>query len=82
MTREPDPVEFADGAMTFDDWLVAVDREVVKITDGFGREDFADWGYADAFDDAVEPRQAAIDMLAADVTGREYLALAGIDGDF
>ena len=82
MTRDPDTVEFADGAMTFDDWLAAINRHVEKFTGGMSREDFADWHYADAFEDAVEPRQAAIDMLAADSVGAQYLALAGIDADF
>ena len=75
-----DTVEFLAGCLTFAAWAALVDAEVVKIT-GFDREAFADWGYADAFADGVEPRDAAIAMLSRDDVGREFLALAGIDAD-
>lgn len=71
--------EFEAGRLTFSGWLKAVEAEVVRIT-GLGREDFNDWGYAAAFEDEVEPVQAARDMLAEDVTGAQFLELAGIEG--
>ena len=72
--------EFEAGTLTFSAWLELVEAEVVRITSGFGREDFNDWGYAAAFEDEVEPVQAARDMLAEDVTGAGYLELAGVEG--
>jgi hypothetical protein len=79
--------EFAAGPLTFSAWLDLLDAEVVRITSlqggvGLGREDFADWSFAEAFEDGLEPDQAARDMLAADVTGAGFLELAGLDGDF
>lgn len=72
-------VDFEAGPLTFSAWLKLLDAEVVRIT-AIGHEDFADWGYADAFCDGVEPVQAARDMLAEDVTGAKFLDLAGIEG--
>lgn len=74
-------VEFKAGPMTFAQWMKAVDAEVVKITGGLEAADFADWGFADAFEDGVEPRQAAIDMLAEDVTGAAILKTKGLEGE-
>lgn len=76
-----EPIEFACGALTFEQWLAAIEDEVVRIT-GLGREDFTDWQYADAFEEGVEPVVAARDMLAADVLGAQFLELAGIEGGF
>ena len=73
-------VVFEDGPLTFETWFGKVSAEVVKIT-GLEAEDFADWGFADAFDDAVEPRQAAIDMLAQDSIGASFLELKGLQGE-
>lgn len=80
-------IEFAVGPLTFSAWLDLVDAEVVKITlkasgVGLGREDFADWDYAPAFEDGLEPDQAARDLLAADTMGAGFLELAGLDGGF
>jgi hypothetical protein len=67
----------------FDAWMRRVNAEVDRITGcvGFTSEDFRDWGYRDAFDDGVEPVEAAHQALAEDVTGRGFLELAGIDPD-
>lgn len=72
-------IDFQVGQLTFEQWLDAIDVEVVRIT-GLGREDFADWTYADAFEDGVEPAQAARDMLAEDSVGSQFLTIAGIEG--
>lgn len=73
-------VMFAEGPLTFADWLERVDQETVKITKSFGRDDFRDWEFADAFENGVEPRRAAIGMLSADgAIGQEFLRLAGIE---
>ena len=79
--------QFEVGPLTFQQWLDAIEAEVVRITSlqggiGLGREDFNDWTYAAAFEDEVEPVQAARDILAEDVTGAQFLELAGIDGAF
>lgn len=73
-----DTVEFEAGRLTFEAWAKLIDAEVEKLT-GFDREAFADWGYAEAFEDGVEPRDAAIAMLSRDHIGREFLALAGVE---
>jgi hypothetical protein len=76
-------VAFKDGPLTFPKWMKRVDAFVDQITGkiGFTSEDFADWGFADAFEDGVEPRQAAIDMLAEDVTGHEFLKTNNLLGE-
>lgn len=78
-------VDFAVGPLTFSAWLDHVDVEVVRITsvgDGVGlsHQDFNDWSYAAAFEDGLEPVQAARDMLAEDVIGAQFLDLAGVEG--
>lgn len=76
-------VAFEAGPMTFPKWMAAVDLFVDAITNkvGFTSEDFADWDFASAFEDGVEPRQAAIDMLAEDVTGAEFLEIANLTSE-
>lgn len=74
---------FSAGPMTFRAWMNQVDAFVDAITDTFGftSEDFADWDFASAFEDGVEPRQAAIDMLAEDVTGAVFLEMNNLLGE-
>lgn len=77
--------EFEAGTLKFSEWLKLLDNEVVRITSlkggvGLGHEDFADWHYAAAFEDEVEPVEAARDMLAEDTSGAGFLKLAGIEG--
>ena len=80
-------VEFEAGPLTFSAWLDLVDAEVVRITAlgggvGLDRESFAEWDFASAFEDGLEPDQAARDMLAADTIGAGFLEIAGLDGGF
>lgn len=75
-----DTSAFEAGALTFEQWLRAVDIEVVKIT-GLSTEDFADWNFSDAYEDGIEPRQAAIDMLADDAIGLQFLKRHDLDGE-
>ncbi|MCX5516195.1 hypothetical protein C3941_19585 [Kaistia algarum] len=73
-----DLVDFEAGPLAFEEWLKLIDAEVQKLT-AFGRDDFRDWEYADAYEAGVEPRDAAIAMLSEDHIGREFLALSGIE---
>lgn len=74
----PDTIPFQALELTFKQWLDLVDSEVIRITGVFDRENFRDWAFADAFNNGVEPVDAARLMLAADGTvGREFLAQAG-----
>lgn len=75
--------DFSAGPMTFAAWMRQVDAFVDAITNnvGFTSEDFADWDFASAFEDGVEPRQAAIDMLAEDVTGAGFLEINNLLGE-
>ena len=43
---------------TFEDWLIEVNRELNKLC-GMGHEDIPDWDYWCAWDDNVNPKQAA-----------------------
>jgi hypothetical protein len=67
----------------FDAWMRKVNAEVDRITGGVGftSDDFRDWEYRDAFDSEVDPVEAARAALAEDVTGSQFLELAGIDPD-
>lgn len=47
----------------FDQWLTAVDIAVARII-GLGIDDLADWHYHDAYDDGVDPQEAAKEVLA------------------
>lgn len=67
------------GAMTFTAWLQKVDEHVCRLTGGRTADDFADWHFADAFGDGVEPNRAAVLLLSADMIGRQMLELAGIE---
>lgn len=68
----------SDFSVAFDVWKAAVDAEIAKIAGGFTADDFSDWTYAEAFEDGAEPRQAAIDALANDPIGVDFLELAGL----
>jgi len=76
-----DTSAFEGGPLTFEQWRELLDKEVERITGGFSIDDFRDWHFADAFEDGIEPVEAAHMMLAEDHMGREFLALAGINLD-
>lgn len=46
----------------FHQYMVAVDREIQART-GLGFLDIEDWTYRDAYDDGVDPEDAAIQAL-------------------
>jgi hypothetical protein len=73
-------VAFEAGSLTFRQWMRKVNAEIDGITDSMGltSKDFADWNYAYAFEEGVEPRQAAIDALAEDDIGKQYLEAADL----
>ena len=79
--RGGEDVVFLASRWCFTTWLQAVDREVDRISGGIGlsRRNFSDWRYARAFREGAMPRQAAIDMLAEDLNGADYLRHAGIE---
>lgn len=47
---------------TFRSWMVEVDREI-QVRCGLQAEDIEDWTYRDAFDDGMDPEEAAIQAL-------------------
>jgi hypothetical protein len=51
---------------TFDDWMLAVDYALVKLT-GLESTDLPDWGYWDAWHNGMTPGQAAEKVKAAAV---------------
>lgn len=55
--------------MTYEEWLAEVNRETVALV-GMRTDDFEDWKYRDAYDDGMDPDQAA----------REALEYAGWEG--
>ena len=77
----PSVERFEAGELTFDQWKALVDEEVTRITLAFTSEDFVDWTFAEAFEDGVEPRDAAHRALAQDHQGRSFLEFAGINPD-
>jgi len=65
--------------MSFQEWLKAVNKEVVKITEGqIGLFDLADWCSRDAFDDGLDPKEAALEAIQHDDLGGEFLANIGL----
>jgi hypothetical protein len=50
---------------SFEQWMARVDREIARST-GLSYLDLADYGYRDAYDDELSPREVAADVLAAE----------------
>jgi hypothetical protein len=77
-------IQFSAGMLTFDQWLDRVDIETNRLTGGVGftHEDFRDWNFADAYEDGIEPVDAAVSMLAEDVMGQGFLDALGMEADF
>jgi len=48
---------------SFASWMQEVDRELTKLC-GLGVNDLADYRYADAFNDELDPAEVAEDVLA------------------
>lgn len=50
---------------SYDDWRKEVDKEILRLTDNLlVGDDLPDWGYWDAWDEGVTPRQAAKSVLS------------------
>jgi len=57
----------------FEKWMKKVDKEVRRITGGFGVEELSDWCFRDAFDDGVTPEEAALGVIGDDDLASMFL---------
>jgi hypothetical protein len=54
--------------MTFEEWLAAVDRDLMKLCK-LTHRDLADYNYRDAFEDELTPLEAAWEVLVEEGFG-------------
>jgi Family of unknown function (DUF5419) len=49
--------------MTFEVWMTVVNERIASVLLGLDSDDIPDWGYWDAWNDGVNPNEAACEAL-------------------
>jgi hypothetical protein len=68
-----------ENGLTFEEFVIATNRALENITQGIGLDEIADWDTWSAWNDGMDPEDAAREAFAADDLGALFLDL--LDGE-